>query len=117
MSKETTIVEAATIPDTVTLLTFDGWGAAIDIIRWLADRGHRAYYVPQGFEHGLRFDIERDRSRGDILDSAAPFLVVAQIACAEQRVDWGDVIAYRQGDLSIHSGTEATQLFRIKGGS
>ena len=112
-----TIMEATTRPQPVTLLHFVGWGAALDIIRHLGDRGHRAYYVPQGFDHDLRYESERDNSLGDTLDNASAFLVVAQPACAEQRVDWSDVIVVAQhGDLTIITSDEAARRYELNPG-
>lgn len=51
---------------------FTDWASALGIFRWATD----VFYVPRGYDHDLRQEGEKDRSRGDTLEDAAPFLVV-----------------------------------------
>lgn len=56
-------------------------------------------YVPQGYEHALRYEHEEDRSNGHTLDTAPEFLVIPTLE-GNHRADLGDrVIRGVAGEL------------------
>lgn len=82
-------------PVEIEAFQFTDWASAIGIFNWASD----VFYVPRGYDHSLRKDSEKDRGRGDVLDSAAPFLIVKTLE-GRMRADVGDwIIKGVQGEF------------------
>lgn len=97
-------------PREVEAIRFQHWSDAIAISQWTKN----AFYVPQGFEHHLRKDSEKDRSRGDVLDSAPAYLVVYTLDLAF-RVDLGDwVVKTENGQFNAFKTDAFDQNFHLK---
>jgi hypothetical protein len=75
-------------PVTVEALEFCGYLSDAEILHGL---GAPVLYIPRGYEHDLRKDSEKDRSRGDVLDHAPAYLVITTLE-GRMRADIGDYI-------------------------
>jgi hypothetical protein len=73
------------IPPLVEAFRFMGWQNAEEFHKWFPN----AFYVGRGYEHYLRRDSEKDRSRGDTLEDAPPYLVLPSGSARGIRVDVG----------------------------
>lgn len=81
-------VRYTTKPITIEAMEFDGqWGTALRIMRW----GTGIYFVPEGYEHALRYESEYDIVDGHVRDSAPSFLVIETLE-GPMRADRGDQI-------------------------
>lgn len=67
----------------------------LTICDWATD----TYVVPMGYEHAMRYESERDLSRGDVLHNAPAFLVIKTLE-GNHRADVGDwIIRGVQGEF------------------
>ncbi len=76
-----------TKPTEVTAVQFNGY---LESVEQLVQLGAMVSYTPRGFDHRLREAGEKDRSRGDTLEEAPPFLVLftTQGGVRVDRNDW-----------------------------
>jgi hypothetical protein len=110
-------------PVEVEAFQFLGWQNAEEICAWLPG----SFYVPRGHDHYLRPDVERDRSRGDVLDDADCFLIITvkesvkitlvQMEPDRQRVDRYDwIVKDKVGRVVIMKENEFKNLYDLKPG-
>lgn len=84
----TETIEYRKKPVVIEAMQFGGkWAHAAPILEWAAD----AYFVPEGYEHPMRYDVEIDRSNADVRDYAPAFLVIKTLE-GNHRADRGDFI-------------------------
>ncbi|QDM55877.1 hypothetical protein SEA_MAGICMAN_60 [Gordonia phage MagicMan] len=72
--------------------------------------------MPEGYEHHMRTQREKDRSRGDTLPDAPAFLVVYRSATDNDpvRVDRGWWFIWDDDDVEILNPTEFTRAYAIE---
>lgn len=104
-------LEAIMKPKYVTYMRFNGWSSAVEIFLWLAEHGHRSYYVPEGYEHGLRTPSEHDTGNGHLNPSAESFLAL-YLGETWIRVNFGYLIVMSDdGSLSVMNQTTFSKNF------
>lgn len=98
-------------PESVEFMRFYGWASALDIIQWLMEHDHKAYYVAEGYEHHLRLPREHDRANGHLNPSAAPFLAV-YLGATWIRVDHSEILILDDSEnLSVTTQSHFSTLF------
>jgi hypothetical protein len=93
---------------------FLGWGTLTDIWRWLGTFTN-AFFVPVGYEHYMRTDHEKDRSRGDTLGGSPSYLVL-NVGGKPTRVDEGKWIVRETEGLLILTTKELEERYDLKAG-
>lgn len=79
-------------PVVIEAMQFTDSHSAGVILGWMIGSGATApEYVQRGAEHAMRYDYEKDRSRGDVLENAAAFMVIPTLE-GSMRADHQDLI-------------------------
>lgn len=93
------------------------FSSAEAIARWLNGRAV-VWPVPRGYEHGLRRETEKDRSRDDTLDTAEAYLCVYGIASSNGeavRVDAGSWFVVDDSDVTVLRRDEFATTYEAVG--
>ncbi|QNJ58040.1 hypothetical protein SEA_JKSYNGBOY_66 [Gordonia phage JKSyngboy] len=104
----TTIITVRPHQRPLRAIRWDGnYHSAVDIARALNGRVI-VWPVPSGYEHPLRRDYEQDRSTGNVLNTARPFLAVYRHGADNdpQRCDSGTWFVWDDDDVTILEGDD-----------
>jgi hypothetical protein len=93
---------------------FLGWGTLTDIWKWIGEFTN-AFFVPVGYEHYMRTEGEKDRSRGDVRENARSYLVV-NLNGKPTRVDEGQWIVREIDGLVILETKQLEERYDLKAG-
>lgn len=91
---------------------FRGWTNAEELLAWLPG----AFFVPRGYEHHMRLTNEFDRSRGDVLEDAPPYLVLNE-GNVKSRVDeyyW--IVKDIDGRVTVLSTEQLKEQYDLEAG-
>lgn len=112
MSKKVTtpVFYAETRPIVQAMQIIDEFTAG-QACHYIIGAGFEVAWVGRGEEHGLRREHELDRSSGDTLGVAPPFLAITKKAVGSVRIDMSDWIVISE---SMFDGRISDHVFREK---